>query len=406
MCKLSKGTRMWCALRRSSQKSQFFFMPPLVFSFSVISFGGPAVQASLLPFSVDQSGQYLVVARERINGSTDGATNNFELGANKAPVPSTDNFLDGGSSGGPTLLGAVPPLPSNDAPVFQGIGLQGNIALTEPGGEFEFQDVGIYADPGIGIRVAASDDSFNKSSNAFFNDPMHFPNTFDTNTQTGTSVNPNDADQTTRVDPSGQGHPSDNVGITYGFDHTNLVSELSAAKSAINGLPSTDTLSTGGDGKIETDTTYTASSGLNVVDIDTGGNDFLINNANFVINGPADAVVIFRLPNNDNMIIDNSNVLYGNAGIGPNNIMFFTDQTDSDRHFSMSNTIVNGVVFWSLGRNGGVIDVSNAQGCTQLIADIVDMDDVRFTRCQFVPEPTSMLLLGLAALGLRRRRKV
>jgi hypothetical protein len=64
------------------------------------------------------------------------------------------------------------------------------------------------------------------------------------------------------------------------------------------------------------------------------------------------------------------------------------------------------VAFWSLGDNGGVIDISNAQGCTQLIADIVDLDDVRFNRCEFIPEPASLGLLAMGGLAILRRRRL
>jgi len=72
--------------------------------------------------------------------------------------------------------------------------------------------------------------------------------------------------------------------------------------------------------------------------------------------------------------------------------------------------VIGSIAFWSLGDNGGVIDISNAQGCTQLVADIVDLDDVRFGRCSFdpttpVPEPMTLSLLGIGAMALLRRRK-
>ena len=79
----------------------------------------------------------------------------------------------------------------------------------------------------------------------------------------------------------------------------------------------------------------------------------------------ADAKVIFRLPGQDNILIANANILIGNSGI----------------------------------------DVSNAQGCTQLLADIVDLDNVRFNRCSFVPEPATLTLLAAGAMALLRRKR-
>ena len=349
-------------------------------------------------FDTEESLQYLIVARKQINGGTDVATNNFELGANKAPVPATDDFLDSG--GGPTLISAVPPLPANAAPVYSGIGSNGNIALTDPQGEFELQDVGVYADPDIGIRIAGTSESLNKSSNAFFNDPMQFPNTYDPGTGTGTLVNPNDADQFTRIDPTTNG--GYNAGVIFGYDHTNLLTELDNARAAISGMTATGILSTN-DGKIDTPTTFSAPSGLSVIDVDTAGNDFLIENTNFVIDGAADSFVIFRLVGNTNMLVTNSNLLIGNGGIGKNNVLFYTDQNENDTHFNVNNAILNGVSFWSIGGgDGGIINISNAQGCTQLIAENVDLDNVRFTHCP-IPEPATMMLLALGGLILRKR---
>ena len=130
----------WRISRRSNVWLGLVLFVSLVISSAAFEAG-----AVSMPFETTESSLYLIIGRDRINGNTDVATNNFELGANKAPVPSTDSFLDGGSTGGPTLLGAVPNLPANAAPVFQGVGGGGNIALMDPNGEFEFQDVGIYA---------------------------------------------------------------------------------------------------------------------------------------------------------------------------------------------------------------------------------------------------------------------
>jgi hypothetical protein len=250
-----------------------------------------AASATLIPFDTTESSPYLIVTLDRQGGNTDVACNNFELGANKAPVPCTDDFLDGGSSGGPTLLGAVPALPANAAPIFQGVGYGGNIAITDSAGEFELQDTGVFGDANIGIRVAGpSSDSINKSSNSFFNDPHMFPNTFNIGTQTGDSVAANGAPgplvavQSTRIDWA------NNAGVTYNVDHSSLLAELATARGVINGLAATSTLDLSGNGgKIDFDLTLGLSPGLNVIDIVTGDNDFLVQNANFVINGPADS---------------------------------------------------------------------------------------------------------------------
>ena len=92
-----------------------------------------------------------------INGQVTLTTDNFELGANKAPVPATGNFLAPTigapeSTGGPTLLGAVPTPPANAQPIEQGVVGHGNLAVTDPDGNLNLQDVGVYADPDIGIR--------------------------------------------------------------------------------------------------------------------------------------------------------------------------------------------------------------------------------------------------------------
>ena len=393
-----------------------------------------AQAAAVMPMDFDLSNDYMIIARMSINGNTDIAANNFELGAMKAPVPSTDNFLDSGSTGGPTLLGAVPLPPANAAAVFEGVGGKGNIALTDSSGEFEFQDVGIYADPAIGIRVATNSNSKNKSSNSFFNDPNMFPNTFNVATQSGLTVHAQGpggglfADQSTYIDPTGSGHPSANTGITYGFDHSTLIAELVSLRTIINAELSTGTLdvSGGNSGELETSSTATGATltfdpttnsiggisatltvgvGVHVIDVVTGSNDFLMNNTNFVIDGPADAFVIFRLPNSDNMLVTNSNIIYGNSGIQNKNIMFYTDQTENDTHYSVSNAILNGIALWSLGPNGGDINVSNSQGCVQFVGDIVDMDDVRYNGCAVSPEPSTFALLSVAAAGLLRRRR-
>jgi len=290
---------------------------------------------------------------------------------------STSDFLNSG--GGPGLDGNVPNLPGNAASVFSGIGFDGNIAITSSDGVFNLQDVGVFADPNIGIRTAQSVSSADVGTqNSFFNDPNEYPNTFDG--VTGIQINPNDAVQSTKIDKS------NSAGVTGNFDFSSLLDELFGpigAKNTIPTLAQTGTLDVSGNGgKIETDTTVNLNSGLNVIDIDTGGGvDFLLSNANLVIDGPSNAFAIFRIPDDANFIISQANILIGNSGIGLNNVVFYTDRPDNNSHYNFDNTIINGIAFWSLGQQGGEININDAQGCTQLIADKVNLNDVRFNRC-------------------------
>ena len=328
----------------------------------------------------------------------------------------------------------MPALPSNIEPIAQGITGDGNVAITHEGGVFNFQDVGVYGDLGIRCAnptAAGCDDGTNDS---FYNDPNQFPNTFNIGTQTGNTVNPNDADQSTRIDDPTL------AGITANVDFSLLLDEVADAKTAIDALSATtvlDVSAAGGVIKPDTFDDVTASgpvvlsvvgtttlvitansTGLHVIDIETGGNDFKLENANLVIDGPAGAVFIFRLPDdgsgttNRNMLVSNANILVGDGGLGLESVLFDSNRPESGTHFSFSNTVLNGVAFWSLGMEGGEINVSNGQGCTQFVSDKITLNDVRFARCAFVPEPrnTSLVAVALAALaiassgwGLRRR---
>jgi hypothetical protein len=403
---------------------------------------GPALATSLT-FSTDAIGQYLLIGMGPVNDVGDAVgvgqasnTNNFELGANKAPVPSTDDFLDGGSSGGPSLDSAVPALPSNIEPVPQGITGDGNVAITHEDGVFNFQDVGLYGDLGVRCAAGSAADCDDGTQNSFYNDPNQFPNTFNVGTQTGNTVNPGDADQTTRIDDPNL------AGVTANVDFSILLGDLADANAEIAALASTSVLDvSAAGGTIKPDTfddvsvtgpvvlstvgattlVITANSaGLHVIDIETGGSDFKLENANLVIDGPAGAVFIFRLPDdgsgttNQNMLVANANILVGDGGIGLNSVLFYSNRPESGTHFSFSNTVLNGVAFWTLANEGGEINVSNGQGCTQFVSDKITLNDVRFARCAFVPEPrgTGLVAVGLAAValassgwGLRRRAR-
>jgi len=377
---------------------------PLVVISILLFYSNPNPSNAELPFTTDEIGKYLIIASGAVNAMgtmTVGVgqatnTNNFELGANKAPVPSTSGFYTGnGGGGGPDLAGNVRDLPANAAPVFIGIGGEGNIAITSSDGVFNLQDVGVFADPTIGIQTAQSlPGSDAGTSNSFFNDPNEYPNTFDGSD--GIKIDANGAAssttamESTRIDLDGT---PGSAGVTDNFDFTSLLDELFGpigAKMTIPGLPATATLDVSSGigsgpspGEIkDTDHTIFLGPGLNVIDVVTGGGiDFKLDYANLVIQGGENDFAIFRIPDDANFLISNSNILIGNGGIGLNNVVFYTDRADNNSHFGFSNTVINGVAFWSLAMTGGEINIDNSQGCTQLIADKVNLSDVRFNRC-------------------------
>ncbi len=154
--------------------------------------------------------------------------------------------------------------------------------------------------------------------------------------------------------------------------------------------------------------------GITVFDFSTGGNDLDLTGENLLIDGPAGAFAIFRIPDEANFNVSQSNIVVGNSGIGLNNVLFYTDKPDNNQHVNVNDAIINGIAFWDLNMDGGEITFNNVQGCTQVVADKINLNDVRLNNCSFVsaPEPgtfglTALGLLGLAMLGAgppRRRR--
>ena len=91
------------------------------------------------------------------------------------------------------------------------------------------------------------------------------------------------------------------------------------------------------------------------------------------------------------MITSNSWIGIGGGGIGTNNVLFYTNQTDTDNHFSFNNPVFKGVSFWDLSRTGADLSLSNGQGCAQFVRS--DRDEQRL-----------LFGSGLLAAGAQRYR--
>jgi len=373
---------------------------PLVVISILMLYANPIPSYAELPFFTDEIGDYLLIGNGPVTMADAVDTNNFEFGANKAMVPAT-------SECGPGLAGNVPALPPNTLPVFSGISGDGNVAIIKmsPDGVFNIQDVGVFADKGIEVAAPTADAGDDGTSESYFNDPQ-YPNTFD-----------EIADCTFFAgDPPMLIDDPNFAGVTANVDFTALIAELYGpvgARAVIPSLVQTDTLDvssglgSGGQGVIQSTTvTINLVPGLNVIDVVTGGGvDFLLDNSNLVIDGPANSFAIIRIPFDANFIISNGNVLVGDSGMGLNNVVFYSENPQNNVHFNFDNTILNGVAFWTLEPEGE-ININNSQGCTQLIADKINLNDVRFTRCApdddrmvggsgMAIDKTSLLVYGL-----------
>ncbi len=429
----------------------------------------------ILPFDTIEINKYLLI------GTTDDPTadavdvDNGELGSHKAGAPFDPTFTTPDGTFPGQLIINVPDIPLGALPVFGGINHSGNIAVTHSQGNFNFNDVAVYADTGVQAADSAGNaDHSNSGSNYYYydttftddpNDPDDgsggFTNTLDSfglanpgvnnNTfATGKSVKAQDVPATYNL--------VDGNGLTGEVNFEALKADLGVARTAIakfdkdddnynedgNGNPinfaTIDlTKSSSIIGKsmhpndkgfdVSGDITATADSedaggsftvtlqntGLTVIDFDLkeGASKLEVSNYNFVIDGPEGSFAVLRVPNGVEFATTQANVLAGTGGIGYHGIIIATLNTETNNRFTFSQSILNGVAFWSLPVDNGKIDHSNTQGCAQFISGIVDMDNVRYVHCTagpIIPAPSTVV--GLASMGmvaavawlLRRRR--
>jgi hypothetical protein len=335
--------------------------------------------ADAVAITTDHTGDYLLVGR---------GPQSVAVGVKVSSSKSLGRIYTVPSASDPDVDDTPPwPLPAGATAPVEGISNDGNIAVTNSAGTYDFSDIEIWAD--IGVRC--------------------------------------DNDVTGRCREGWSGSTL-NGGGTFANDATKMSqieSELVAAALEISALPGTNTWSLSGAGTknaagvwvldsdgVDTNTTITLGSGLNVIKIATGGNDAKINNAGLVINGDALSSVIFVLEDqSQNFLFTNASITHGMGGIASNSILFAMLNGGNDSNFDFSKVIVNGASFWDLSLDGGQINMDNVQGCGQWVADHLNFNDVQLARCSFsepIPEPGAATLFAVGflcvAAALRRKR--
>lgn len=195
-------------------------------------------------------------------------------------------------------------------------------------------------------------------------------------------------------------------GINLSTDFTQLKSDLTTAKSWIEGLSATQTRTD----NIKGNYTFYLSEGLNVIDLGISGSDFQIDGDGFgnetitIAKAPGvtgDVTAIFRVVNGKSFKV--SQAIIDNATGETGNVMFYSGSSAPSptvQAFNLSNmrtyagntiptpgdvTGIKSVSFWALGEHAE-ININNAIGCTQLVADKINLNDVDLQLCAFDPD--------------------
>ena len=371
----------------------------LLISASSLMLALHATQASVLaqtaPPTTTQIGNYLVIGMGD-DADIDNAfqMSNSEIGADKNILSAGEAVGFGNGSSFPNLrdvftnrwnLATNPDSLNNATACFQGVDWSGNVALTSDNSSFDSANSLVYAN--LGIRTAAAKSQFDSVDSQ----SRYFPN--------GNSTSP--------VALRSQGTSNNN-------NLAAILTELSAWKSFINGLSGEATItkaqiesifvnnsaSNGNGGLRQTygDALDTNNDGIILVDVNTQGIDFAVNNTDWVINGTGNKLVVFRINNGANMVMSNASITLGTGGIASRNIIFYhasEPALSSDTVFSGSNVVLCGGAFWDLndvgesgsGSDGHNIVINNGQGCWQFISQKINFQNNRWNRCAPSPAP-------------------
>ncbi len=386
---------------------------------------GSTAQASPLDLDFTYSSQYLGIHL----GTVESGADVFSVGSDGGRAGSDNrsalgriNPLDDKPATAPPIDGPAASSGAQTVPDARLSNFGGNIALTGSDTRIDLSTTDTYALTGLGIDCAKRRGCIEGNSNSnFFTPDGENP---DTTTPIGTN----------------EGRLRVNNGVNQNVDLDALYAEVGSVRAAIEGLAPTDFTNTldlrsgiggGSAGYIDNFNSGTSNgdfilsewvdsplnSGLNIIDVRTGGNDFNINNTNFIVDGEAGSSFVFVIDNNEDMLVTNSRILAG-ENMDLNSIMFAVVSDTNDTHFNFSQSEVWGAAFWDLSSKDndydGSIVMNNVRGCGQWVSNkLGDWNDVALTNCWYkqpktteVPEPPVLAIfaVGLIALGLFNRR--
>lgn len=266
--------------------------------------------------------------------------------------------------------------------LFEGIDWSGNVALTSDNSSFDSANSLVFADFGVGTAATKSQyDSVDEQSRYFAKDNSASP-----------------------VALRSQG-------TSNGNNFSPLLTELSEWKAYLNGLVRDTVITkndiekkfvnnsaadgTGGLRSDYTDAMDVNNDGVILVDIESEGIDFSVNNTDWVINGTGNKLIVFRINRGANMLMSNASITLGSGGLANTNGVIFYQASEnaksSDSVFSGSNVVLNGGAFWDLndvgegsdGSDGHNIVINNGQGCWQFVSQKINFQNNRWNKCAY-----------------------
>ncbi len=309
-----------------------------------------------------------------------------------------------GVNGSTSPPGSLPALPGGtERTVSPGITLDGDAAITN-NGTITFSNSDVHAqntgDANPGSQGVDCSSSYNGC------------------TDNGSQISSNNRFNTSSPGASFSAMANNN-GVQGNIDHSGISAELTDYRNLIGNpalLPATDSINLA-DGQVNNQANaiwdFSGDGGmLNVIDINTNGNDFYIANSNLTIKGDAGDTIIFRVDPSWTMEVSESNLLL-DGDIGDNNVLFYVDADQGEESFNFDNATFYGMSLWDIGTDDdNVISFNNVQFCGQVISDEVNFQNVSGSGCEFdtsaIPIPPAVWLFGSALVGLagvaRRKR--